>query len=107
MLSRTRSREDERVVIVELTEQGRELQAKARIFPSASWVPVAGQWNNCATCRQNCRFYAATCKTACKARAATRAASKNISLKINRLDLYRGLFAFALKIYLAHKIFER
>ncbi|AZC27812.1 MarR family winged helix-turn-helix transcriptional regulator [Pseudomonas sessilinigenes] len=33
LLSRTRSREDERVVIVELTEQGRELQAKARDIP--------------------------------------------------------------------------
>jgi len=33
LLSRTRSREDERVVIVELTEQGRALQAKAQSIP--------------------------------------------------------------------------
>lgn len=33
LLSRTRSREDERVVIVELTEQGRALQQKAREVP--------------------------------------------------------------------------
>lgn len=33
LLSRTRSREDERVVIVELTEQGRELKEKAQTVP--------------------------------------------------------------------------
>ena len=33
LLSRTRSREDERVVIVELTEQGRALREKARSIP--------------------------------------------------------------------------
>ncbi|MDD0975437.1 MarR family winged helix-turn-helix transcriptional regulator [Pseudomonas fontis] len=33
LLKRTRSREDERVVIVELTEQGRALQAKAQNIP--------------------------------------------------------------------------
>jgi MarR family transcriptional regulator, organic hydroperoxide resistance regulator len=33
LLSRTRSREDERVVIVELTEQGRALREKAREVP--------------------------------------------------------------------------
>ncbi|MFY0731427.1 MarR family winged helix-turn-helix transcriptional regulator [Pseudomonas sp. NFX15] len=33
LLSRTRSREDERVVIVELTEQGRALRDKARDIP--------------------------------------------------------------------------
>jgi DNA-binding MarR family transcriptional regulator len=33
VLSRTRSREDERVVIVELTEQGRALRDKARSIP--------------------------------------------------------------------------
>ncbi len=33
LLSRTRSREDERVVIVELTEQGRALQTQAREIP--------------------------------------------------------------------------
>ncbi|KTC42361.1 MarR family transcriptional regulator, partial [Pseudomonas sp. ABAC61] len=33
LLSRTRSREDERVVIVELTEQGRVLQAQAKEIP--------------------------------------------------------------------------
>ncbi|MEZ1316369.1 MarR family transcriptional regulator [Pseudomonas fluorescens] len=33
LLSRTRSREDERVVIVELTEQGRALRDKARSIP--------------------------------------------------------------------------
>lgn len=33
LLSRTRSREDERVVIVELTEQGRALREKAREIP--------------------------------------------------------------------------
>lgn len=33
LLSRTRSREDERVVIVELTEQGRALKDKARSIP--------------------------------------------------------------------------
>ncbi|CAI8961969.1 Organic hydroperoxide resistance transcriptional regulator [Pseudomonas sp. IT-232MI5] len=33
LLSRTRSREDERVVIVELTEQGRALQEKAQTVP--------------------------------------------------------------------------
>ena len=33
VLSRTRSREDERVVIVELTEQGRALREKARSIP--------------------------------------------------------------------------
>jgi len=33
LLSRTRSREDERVVIVELTEQGRSLRDKARTIP--------------------------------------------------------------------------
>ena len=33
LLSRTRSREDERVVIVELTEQGRALRDKARDVP--------------------------------------------------------------------------
>jgi len=33
LLSRTRSREDERVVIVELTEQGRALQKKALDIP--------------------------------------------------------------------------
>ncbi|MGF0241343.1 MarR family winged helix-turn-helix transcriptional regulator [Rhodococcus sp. IEGM1300] len=33
LLSRTRSREDERVVIVELTEQGRALREKARGIP--------------------------------------------------------------------------
>jgi DNA-binding MarR family transcriptional regulator len=33
LLSRTRSREDERVVIVELTEQGRSLRDKARSIP--------------------------------------------------------------------------
>jgi DNA-binding MarR family transcriptional regulator len=33
LLSRTRSREDERVVIVELTEQGRALREKARDIP--------------------------------------------------------------------------
>jgi DNA-binding MarR family transcriptional regulator len=33
LLSRTRSREDERVVIVELTEQGRALQEKALNIP--------------------------------------------------------------------------
>ena len=33
LLSRTRSREDERVVIIELTEQGRALRDKARSIP--------------------------------------------------------------------------
>jgi DNA-binding MarR family transcriptional regulator len=33
LLSRTRSREDERVVIVELTDQGRALREKARSIP--------------------------------------------------------------------------
>jgi len=33
LLSRTRSREDERVVIVELTEQGRALREQARGIP--------------------------------------------------------------------------
>jgi DNA-binding MarR family transcriptional regulator len=33
LLSRTRSREDERVVIVDLTEQGRALRDKARSIP--------------------------------------------------------------------------
>ncbi|MFJ2365606.1 MarR family winged helix-turn-helix transcriptional regulator [Pseudomonas sp. NPDC087697] len=33
LLSRTRSREDERVVIVELTEQGRALREKAQAVP--------------------------------------------------------------------------
>ena len=33
LLNRTRSREDERVVLVELTEQGRELQQQARQVP--------------------------------------------------------------------------
>ena len=33
LLSRTRSREDERVVIVELTEQGRALRDKAQTIP--------------------------------------------------------------------------
>ena len=33
LLKRTRSREDERVVIVQLTEQGRALQAQARTIP--------------------------------------------------------------------------
>ncbi|MFJ4197647.1 MarR family winged helix-turn-helix transcriptional regulator [Pseudomonas sp. NPDC089534] len=33
LLSRTRSREDERVVIVELTEQGRALHGQARTIP--------------------------------------------------------------------------
>jgi len=33
LLSRTRSREDERVVIVELTEQGRALREQARSIP--------------------------------------------------------------------------
>jgi DNA-binding MarR family transcriptional regulator len=33
LLSRTRSREDERVVIVELTEQGRALRDKSRDIP--------------------------------------------------------------------------
>ncbi|MVV46787.1 MarR family transcriptional regulator [Pseudomonas sp. PB120] len=33
LLSRTRSREDERVVIVELTEQGRALRERARTVP--------------------------------------------------------------------------
>ncbi|AZC19845.1 MULTISPECIES: MarR family winged helix-turn-helix transcriptional regulator [Pseudomonas] len=33
LLSRTRSREDERVVIVQLTEQGRALQAQAQAIP--------------------------------------------------------------------------
>lgn len=34
LLNRTRSREDERVVLVELTDQGRALQAKAKSIPS-------------------------------------------------------------------------
>ncbi|OLF52393.1 MarR family winged helix-turn-helix transcriptional regulator [Pseudomonas chlororaphis] len=33
LLSRTRSREDERVVIIELTEQGRALHSRARSIP--------------------------------------------------------------------------
>lgn len=33
LLKRTRSREDERVVLVQLTEQGRALQAKAQTIP--------------------------------------------------------------------------
>ena len=40
LLSRTRSREDERVVIVELTEQGRALRDRRAVFPSASSAPA-------------------------------------------------------------------
>lgn len=51
LLSRTRSREDERVVVVELTHAGRALQDKAMGIPQCILAPAAWNWTSCASCK--------------------------------------------------------
>ena len=62
LLQRNRSREDERVVLVQLTDKGRALQQQARKCPSAFSRPAAAASNACNSCRLTCW----NCATACK-----------------------------------------
>lgn len=64
LLSRTRSREDERVVIVELTEQGRALKEKAQTVPQCILGASGFSLNACNTCKQSCRRCVAIYRTA-------------------------------------------
>ena len=72
LLSRTRSREDERVVIVELTEQGRALRDKARGIPQcilgASGMTLERSAEAASGTARRC---AAICKTACNLQTTT------------------------------------
>lgn len=64
LLSRTRSRADERVVVVELTEAGRALRDKAMDVPPASLAPAACRWSNCRSCKPTCWSCAGICRPA-------------------------------------------
>lgn len=64
LLSRTRSRSDERVVVVELTATGRALRDKAMDIPNAFSAPAVCRWSNCKSCRRICWNCAGTCRVA-------------------------------------------
>ena len=62
LLKRTRSREDERVVLVELTDKGRALQNEAKRVPRASCKPAGVASNVCNNCKPTCWSCAPACK---------------------------------------------